>query len=96
LSRADRLHWPSTAKNIWLSFALAALLLLGYPFVLVASLFCVAAVASFSAPLTREIIAVALGCATQLLALAYPIVLAVSFSPRAPSSERVAKPRRFD
>jgi hypothetical protein len=68
-------------KNVWISFALAALPLLGYPFVLVGALFWVAGVAnlSTSAPSTREIVAVVLGSAMQLLALAYPVVLVISF-----------------
>ncbi len=66
-------------KSVWTWFSLAALPLLGYPFVLVGALFWVAGVANLSEPSTRDLIGVALGGATQLLALAYPIVLAVSF-----------------
>ncbi len=68
-------------KSIRISFALAALPLLGYPFVLVGALFWVAAVGnlSASAPSPREIVAVVLGSAAQLLALVYPVVLVVSF-----------------
>jgi len=62
-----------------LCFLLGAIPLLGYPFVLVGALFWVASLGNLTSPSIHTYAIVGLAGITQLLALAYPLVLVLCF-----------------